>query len=818
MERQWVRVGLCVCVGIAVCFWTVEGNGGFTLPPGPAPPDYKADEAVYEDGGMGPLYNFARKFINMCLSDIKDVLKVIKDAIKGKIGSNIQDLLETVRENFLGFSVSVVVGLLFIVIFPIVGCCFCCCRIGCKACCAQPEEEDPNVSCKKAVYGTVLFVLVAFTAAGNICVYVSNDRISLALTEVVDNVDTNLDDIKLFMDHSTKQIEQIRTNFHATKTELEKHLDSSIPELKQYQHERGVISSLGRKLDFVRLCELAEELNLIIPADDWGDYKVMDKRRRTVQLNDNKLADTLQKKAISLLTGGAVQDLQTNIDAAKTAMTSITTGLSSFDAACVSTPPCPLGGTVTFPTIPTVDISGQASASVQAGINNGLSGALTAINDAKTQLNSADTKVSNLVDNTKDAIQKGDTVNVKKTKEMVKDQKDFISPYDKYRWYAGIGCAGIVSLILAFYCCGICCGCCGGRSVNDPLEKGCVSNCAGRFMIGSLVFIFVFCPLLMLITTLLYIPGAVIERYVCQPLTDPNLEFLDELMDSFEMKFDSIVKHESGHEMSLKMFLSNCKNNMAIYNALDLEHLTLFSFKFSDLENEVSKIMTHMNSGMGTLLTDSTAFAGADLLPTSLDTALNDVKTKIGTLNLATLQSAINGMDSVVALSPTNAPLKQALDDIKAAKARLDTLKTDIPTAVDSVKQQLINATNKIKSDGMKNIAQSFVNETVNIIDMFVKDVKYKLHNEIGQCQPLWNMYNSIIKISLCQYIVDAFNGFWFSIGWCIFFLLPGAVVGTKLSNFLRDVEYAYDNRDAESGKPKRTKKNQVGHKDEEED
>lgn len=34
--------------------------------------------------------------------------------------------------------------------------------------------------------------------------YVSNDRISLALTEVVDNVDTNLDDIRLFMDHSTK--------------------------------------------------------------------------------------------------------------------------------------------------------------------------------------------------------------------------------------------------------------------------------------------------------------------------------------------------------------------------------------------------------------------------------------------------------------------------------------------------------------------------------------------------------------------------------------------------------------------------------------
>lgn len=68
------------------------------------------------------------------------------------------------KDNFLGFIISVVVGILFIVIFPIVGCCFCCCRLSCEACCAQPKEEDPNVSCKKAVYGTILFVIVAFTA------------------------------------------------------------------------------------------------------------------------------------------------------------------------------------------------------------------------------------------------------------------------------------------------------------------------------------------------------------------------------------------------------------------------------------------------------------------------------------------------------------------------------------------------------------------------------------------------------------------------------------------------------------------------------
>ena len=37
-----------------------------------------------------------------------------------------------------------------------------------------------------------------------------------------------------------------------------------------------------------------------------------------------------------------------DIDAAKTAITNINTGLSSFDAACGSTPPCPSGGSVSL--------------------------------------------------------------------------------------------------------------------------------------------------------------------------------------------------------------------------------------------------------------------------------------------------------------------------------------------------------------------------------------------------------------------------------------------------------------------------------------
>lgn len=49
-----------------------------------------------------------------------------------------------------------------------------------------------------------------------------------------------------------------------------------------------------------------------------------------------------------------------------------------------------------------------------------------------------------------------------------------------------------------------------------------------------------------------------------------------------------------------------------------------------------------MNSGMGTLLTDKTAFGTADLFPPSLDTTLNNVKTNIGALDLAALKAVVS--------------------------------------------------------------------------------------------------------------------------------------------------------------------------------
>ena len=55
----------------------------------------------------------------------------------------------------------------------------------------------------------------------------------------------------------------------------------NVPELKRYLSDRGISCSLQRKIDLLRLCELANEIDLEILSQE-DDYDVMDRKRRTI--------------------------------------------------------------------------------------------------------------------------------------------------------------------------------------------------------------------------------------------------------------------------------------------------------------------------------------------------------------------------------------------------------------------------------------------------------------------------------------------------------------------------------------------------------
>ena len=61
----------------------------------------------------------------------------------------------------------------------------------------------------------------------------------------------------------------------------------SVPELKEFQRERGIQTSLYRKEQLIKLAEAAYEINLEAESDSFEDKRDYDQLRRTVVIGES---------------------------------------------------------------------------------------------------------------------------------------------------------------------------------------------------------------------------------------------------------------------------------------------------------------------------------------------------------------------------------------------------------------------------------------------------------------------------------------------------------------------------------------------------
>lgn len=114
--------------------------------------------------------------------------------------------------------------------------------------------------------------------------------------------------------------------------------------------------------------------------------------------------------------------------------------------------------------------------------------------------------------------------------------------------------------------------------------------------------------------------------------------------------------------------------------------------------------------------------------------------------------------------------MREALQGlIKQATAASKFLRTEGPELVDT-------------------LANSYVNETIGQIDDYVNRVVNYTTNFIGRCEPLSVSFNATV-VAVCNEIVDPFNGFWASIGWCYLFYLPSIALAIALVSLYRKSE-----------------------------
>lgn len=730
---------LYILVFSSLCYIVCStGDGTPTLQDIPDNANYAASDVNYDDGGLGPMFDFARSFINTALPGgfPKDFINETMSSMKkGGSGVQIDDLIPKILKLFKGYFAALVVGIIFLIVFPIVGCCFGCCRLRGNCGGKRKQKITPNMLWKQRIFAAILFVIAIFILVGNICTYVSNQRMTVAIDTTDDTVKDNLNDIDIFLNLVENQIETIGViNLNITKNQILDNMDQTTLE--------------------------------------------------------NKITEYI----LNELSGGALKTMETNIETAKEAFDTVTNATEKVHTEFASVQPvcsnCQdptntqefrdlkdhIEEFTNFTSHSVVDkVKDQLRNKIKAKLNN--------LNNQQAEVRTAFKKIEDKVHHVVDEVKKFKTnadsgIDIEYYKRKVSSIAKDVKKYDNYRYDVGAGLAAMTTIIVTLQFLGLVFGTVGQLTDTSPTERSCLSNTGGNMLIASVAFIFIFASLLMLLTTVSFAVGSLLERFVCQPLSPPSMELL-EVADSYFPTKDTF-------QADLSSVVRDCRNGRAAYTAFHLSSNFNLSSVDSELQKQEEKIDDQMQQAL-----DGIKNIGAVNFDTTASSSLTEFKDSLHKIKFQEINQQIDKAIQTLPVLPeieiflnSLSSLKEGLKELENVKNRVDGWSSALTTGLHNVTSNLVVMTE------MDSILEKYKSGIINIAKEYVNTTKDNVENKMGRCTPLWNLYNSILLVSVCHYTVDAFNGFWFSIGWCIFFFVPAVIFAVKLAKYYHRMDY----------------------------
>ncbi|XP_009960317.1 PREDICTED: prominin-1-A-like, partial [Leptosomus discolor] len=468
------------------------------------------------------------------------------------IGEQVQELL--LYE--LGFLVCMAIGLLFIILVPLVGCCFCCCRC-CGNCGGRMyQKQGQQMGCRRwALWASVLLVS-ALLLAGDTCAFISNTRFSQAVHGTFPNVNNTLDNVRTYVVSIPQQISFI--------------IDSSNIPLGQANRS---LQDIGPNLG-----------SMIISGIRSG--------------TDGAL--------------GSLQSLLQGMELLVTAFGSITLqrcgrpcGRVSLDSLAFST---------NFSTIPGVERQLEALGDV-SGSN--ITADLEKVNSmldtipAKVQEQSQDvvTKTQDQLGLIRQEIrnlqeqlllldvEENVGAFVGNTTSVLEEYREPVVALDGLRWIVCTLLCCVVLLVVLCNLLGLLLGPLGLKEGVLPTQRSSLSNAGGNFFMAGVGFSFIFSWLLMLLVLITFVLGGNTYMLVCESWRSQQLfQLLDTpgMIPGFNL---SELLGQEGGTVNFSEIYRQCQRDAAIWKTLHLDQSISLDevLNISQYTGEISTAFEKMN-------------------------------------------------------------------------------------------------------------------------------------------------------------------------------------------------------------------------------
>lgn len=815
---------LLLCLAGGTVSRHISGDLEYMLPT----PHYETEDEISTSGKtLSGLAWLPHAFLSLVVPQAfpQDIMREI---IKNKFGFKSTNINQVVYYE-LGILICAILGLIFIILMPVVGFCFCMCRFCNKCGGKMHQREKERGPYLRRNYAISLFVLSIIISFGIVCGFLANRHLTNVSTKAMRLAESNIKDLRTFLNFTPAQIDFVLDKYNPTKEKAFSDLDNIQSLLGDRIHQAlkpQVLPVLTDVLSMALVIRRTKE-SLMYANQNLTELRIASQQlSSSLQQVKNNMEQTLnsndcknQPSCENILS--SLSDLDNNNNLAQ--LPSLDDKVHRIDEVDkINLLFLAEKGIATFNNIPEM---------VQSQTQNFIA-------DIKKRLNSTGSQLENI---TKDLpIQDmiaNFTRNIDDFESTIDPYFALMEKYDLYGWVIKLTLCFLLTIIVTFYFLGLLCGTIGYSKRATPTTRGCVSNTGGIFLMVGVGFSFLVGWIIMLFVVLTFVVGGNVEKLVCEPYQNQKLlQILDTpylLNGQWKYYLSGLILDDPEVVLTIEETYNRCKDNQALYTVFKMDTKYNISEKLN-----IKKLTSHINQEFDNMKIDLSevvvldengkqglkefSAAGVQNLhydvflteiskpPTRGDLLLFARKVESEANNLPTQGAArmdlLKEAQSIKGIYQDKlVPLQEIKSQAEISLRELQQVTNNLGERVDHLISSLESAQGFLATNGsivIREESRKYANSIMWNFENYLKWVKKVITEDVATCKPMATALDSTVEVFLCSYIINPVNVFWFSLGKATFLLLPALILAVKLAKYYRrmqseDVYYEYTNYDS---------------------
>ncbi|XP_021508285.1 prominin-2 isoform X3 [Meriones unguiculatus] len=392
-----------------------------------------------------------------------------------------------------------------------------------------------------------------------------------------------------------------------------------------------------------------------------------------------------------------------------------------------------------------------------------------------------------------------------------------VQRYETYRWILGCVLCSVVLLVVICNLLGLSLGICGLFAREDPSHSETKGEAGARFLMAGVAFSFLFAAPLILLVFATFLVGGNVQTLVCRSWESGELyEFADtpgNLPPSMNLSYLLGLKKN----ISVLQAYRQCKAGAVLWKVLQLndsynldKHLDIkqYTGKFQQELQRFKVDVKDLDLLTPEARQDLEALRGSGLEKIHYGDFLVQIQKPVVKTDMEQLAQELEGL----ALAQNDSVLRQQLQEearelrslyrekvvpqeslvaklnlsvraLESSAPNLQVNASDILGNVTYLKGELPAQTNLI----LRNATECFLIREMDYFSQYVAWVKEEVTQHIATCQPLSVALDNG-RVILCDMMADPWNAFWFCLGWCTFLLIPSIIFAVKTSKYFRPI------------------------------